>query len=104
MTTTNVRDFRISSRIAEELELILCSVSDSRLSELWVAYVCAVSGGNRFEIGLTSGSGGEVFDAAEQALPRAEGFLRSELVRALNLKRAPSFQFVLVPEEVCDEK
>ncbi|MFN8391266.1 MAG: hypothetical protein U0136_13320 [Bdellovibrionota bacterium] len=103
METTSVRDSRLSSIIAQELELILCSASDDRVAALTVVYVRPASGGHRFEVGLAPYADDVDPNVLENILSRAGTFLRTELISALNLKRAPSFQFVLVPEDVAYE-
>ncbi len=100
MKRGDIRDIQLASRIAEELDLILCSAEDARLSQLAVSRVEPGAGGAHFIAYLALGGAME-----QQVVPReingvldkAASFLRAELCLALDLKRAPQITFMLEP-------
>ncbi len=100
MTKGIVRDQQLASLVAEEISLILCSASDSRLSELIVTRVDSGPGGKNFVVYVAPESDAQSFtscDDVKAVLERARGFLRASLASAMNLKRAPELKLALDP-------
>ncbi|MCC6952670.1 MAG: hypothetical protein IT290_00990 [Deltaproteobacteria bacterium] len=90
------RDLRLAEIVADELELILCSAEDTRVSSLHVARVTPEPGGKKFICELVSDAESDLL-ALQHVVDRASSYLRDELVEALKAKKAPTFLFVVVP-------
>ena len=98
-----VRDQQLAKLIHEEAHTILQCAEDNRLSSLRVVHVEPRPGGKAFLLmfGPPLGEGDEdtgIADAqeAQDILDRAQGYIRSELATALNLKSAPDI--ILAPD------
>lgn len=98
MGTNSYRDLRLAEIVADELELILCSAEDDRVSSLHVARVTAEPGGKKFICELVTDDQSDLY-ALQRVVDRASSYLRDELVEALKAKKAATFVFVVVPPQ-----
>lgn len=88
------RDQQLARQIREELDLILASAADLHLSRLIVRDVIHQPGGSSFRAFVVP-TDADDFPSCQlllEVLERANGYLRSELARTLNLKRCPAIQ------------
>ena len=94
------RDAQLATLIAEELELVLLASSDLRLSSLSVLAVepTGSPGGYCAYVALEGEERFFDWGDLQAALEGAAIYLRSEVVRGLNLRRAPQLTVRLVPE------
>lgn len=100
MRNTEVRDSRIGSLIAEEVELILSGATDSRISDLRVLSVEAQKGGKLFTLILGPEIDSELAYPSKEiqdSLIKATAWVRSELSGSLNLKKVPNLKLLLDP-------
>jgi ribosome-binding factor A len=98
MKDGEVRDLRLATLVAEELELVFYAANDQRLAELSITHVESRNGGRCFVVCVTPSDVSATFSSAEEirrVLLRATGFLRSALAEALNLKRTPDLKFIV---------
>ena len=100
MGNKHFRDQQLAQRIQEELDLILAAAGNLSLTDLGVTEVSFLPGGCSYRAYVAPLAPedfflphGELLDLLEQA----EVFLRSELARALNLKRCPSLRISIDP-------
>ncbi len=99
MKKGEIRDFQLAQLIGEELGFILDSAHDAELSQLSVAGVEPGGGAGHYVIRIRPASGGRPWTSREikAVLDRAGGYLKSQLVLSLNLKRAPQVTFMPDP-------
>jgi ribosome-binding factor A len=99
MKKGEIRDFQLAQLIAEELGFILDSAHDAELSQLSVAGVEPGGGAGHYVIRIRPSAGGRAWSPREikTVLDRAGGYLKSQLVLSLNLKRAPQVTFMPDP-------
>ena len=99
MNKGKIRDTQLASLIADELDYLLGSANDPRLTELKVTGVMPKAGAGHFTVYVVPYSGNAGFSSAREmqaALKKAAGFLRYELAGLLNLKRTPDL--TLIPD------
>jgi ribosome-binding factor A len=102
MKKGEIRDSQLATMIAEELDYVLSSANDRRLSNLMVTGVQPKPGGGHFIVYVApSEDSDRAYSVSEMkaVLKGAAGFLRSELASLLNLKRVPDLTFV--PDPLC---
>ena len=100
MNRGKVRDEQLANLIAEELEFVLNSARDPRLSELQITAIEPGPGGKHFLILVAPNENANTCFSAEEiklVLKRATPFFRYELAQLLNLKKAPDLTFIIDP-------
>lgn len=104
MGTDPIRDEQIAQLILRELNLILDSANDWRLGLLKIVAVIPTAGGAHYTVMFAPAEGWSAEDdpntwdgEPQELLQRARGYLRSELMESLNLRRMPELTFIPVP-------
>jgi ribosome-binding factor A len=99
-----VRDQQLAKIVRNELSMIMGSASDERLGMIEVLSVEPKHGGSGFLVvygppTITPEEVPEIVDRtdAQRIIDNANGFLRSELVQAMNVKNAVDISFTPSP-------
>ena len=93
------RHLRLQSTLFEELSLLFRGeLSDPLLEGVHLTSLELSPDGRHARIGFTLPHDKQESDtpAVEEALSRAQGYLRAQLAQGLNLKRVPNLRFVCV--------
>ena len=88
------RSFRVADAIKKELALLLLEkVRDPRLEDVYISRVESTDDLKIARIYFTVSGDDKVRRAAELALEKAKGFMRSHLAKTLNMRFTPSLEF-----------
>ena len=89
------RQERINSDFRREIALQLTRMKDPRLDPLLEVVRVKVSSDLSYaKVYIASVNGGEAAARACEVLRKAEGHLKSELAKSMNIRRIPSLDFV----------
>jgi ribosome-binding factor A len=97
MTTANHRHERVGEEIAHELNAMLAGeLKDPRLEGLVLVSAVRVQPDMRHaRVFITAKGSAKEQDDVIKALEHASGFIRSELIEHLQLRRTPELHFIL---------
>jgi len=91
------KTIRLCRQIERAISYALACSMSPLLREIYVASVEPLGGASSLRVTVTIEGDEHTIDEAEDALARANGYVRSEVAREINRKRVPTLAFHVVP-------
>lgn len=91
------KTYQLARQVEEALSCALACSRSAALRDLYLVAAVPIRGAALMRVEVAVEGEDYEYEEIVEALERATGYLRGEVARAIHRKRAPSFQFIVVP-------